>query len=264
MLNNITKIDTGKNNFSVSLKAIPDRHKHFWESFDSDWEPELKVALINFVDSDTIVLDLGAWIGPITLYTAALGAKHVYSLEPDTIAYSYLEENYNLNEGFKQSITLLNTAISKENGVIHIGPLSGRSLGESTTSIEGTNLTAVNSIDFSTLFEKYSILSAKKLCIKIDIEGSEKYILDDLIVQLKNVNIPILLIIGLHPYHYKNNDSKNVEICINELIKYFSSYNYIQRRDMGEIIKYPDQDTEWRSELYHPNGLFDIYFLKEK
>ena len=128
----------------------------------------------NFIDNETIVIDLGAWIGPITFFCAALGAKHIYAFEPDSRAFKFLNKNFLVNPNFKNQITLFNSAIGKFDGEIKIGPLLGRELGESTTSTEGTNLFSVPSLSVNSLFKNCQIESAKKICIKMDIEGSEK------------------------------------------------------------------------------------------
>jgi len=259
----LEKISFPDGEFMVVPEALSDRHKDFWKLYKDNWEKENLRAVSNFIDSNTTVIDLGAWVGPMTLYSAALGAKHVYAFEPDIRAHEFLQKNIAVNPKLQKNITLSKEAIAKIDGEIMLGPLSGRPLGDSTTSTEGTNLTPVTAISVNTLRKECQIDTAKKLCIKIDIEGSEKYVLEDVVNMLTSTNKPFLLIIEIHPFHLSTEDSKKVENCIKKLISISSNFVFKQRRRVGEVKKYPDIETEWKSELYHPNGLFDMTFQRK-
>lgn len=243
-------------------QALPERHKDFWKSFSDKWEEENIKTLSGFIDSNTTVIDLGAWVGPMTLLSAALGANHVYAFEPDKCAYEFLKENYLANPKLQDKITLFDSAVAKMDGEIKVGPLSGRPLGDSTTSTEGTNLVSVPSISVDTMKKECNLDSAKKVCIKIDIEGSEKYVLEDIVDMLASINNPFLIIIEVHPFHFNTEDSKNVENAIAHLISISNTFSFKQRRRIGDIQNYPNVETEWKSELYHPNGLFDMTFQR--
>ena len=258
------KISSPNATFVVVSQALPERHKDFWKLFKNEWENENRKALSDFIDSNTTVIDLGAWVGPFTLFSAALGAKHVYAFEPDNYAREFLQENYLANPVLQNKITIFKDAIAKVDGEIKIGPLSGRSLGESTTSTEGTNLMSVPSISIETLRSRCNLDMAVKTCIKIDIEGAEKYILSDIEKMLSKINKPFLLVVEIHPFHFNKEDSKIIESAIAKLISMSDEFNFKQRRRIGESRQYPNEETAWRSELHHPNGLFDMTFKKNK
>lgn len=259
----LEKISFPGGEFTVVTEALPERHKDFWKLFVDKWEKENRKALSDFIDSDTTVVDLGAWVGPLTLMSAALGARHVYAFEPDKQAYKFLEENYSVNTELQDRITLFDSAIAKIDGEVSIGPLSGRPLGDSTTSTEGTNSSLVPAINVNTMSEKCHLDSAKKICIKIDIEGSEKYVFQDIVNMIADTNKPFLIIVEFHPYHFNAEDSKRVEDAITKLISISTNSSFKQRRHIGEAQTYLDVGTEWKSELYHPNGLFDMIFERE-
>ncbi len=86
--------------FDVVPSALPERHRDFWNKF-SEWEPWNQRALRAFVTSESVVFDIGAWVGPISLLSAALGAKKVFAFEPDPDAYRMLEKNVRANLEFK-------------------------------------------------------------------------------------------------------------------------------------------------------------------
>ncbi len=260
----LEKITFRNGNFNIVPQALPERHKDFWKLFVSKWEEENRNALADFIDDETVVVDLGAWVGPLTLLSATLGAKHVYAYEPDPTAYAFLEKNCDANPQLKNKINIADKAIGKNDGEIYMGPLSGRSLGDSTTSTEGTNLIPVPSISVETMRTECHLDQANKICIKIDIEGSEKYVLPNIAKMLADINKPFLLIIEIHSYHFNKEDSEVVEGAIDDLTAISDKVIFKQRRREGEPIQYPDKETEWRSELYHPHGLFDITFLREQ
>jgi len=244
----------------VNPQSLPERHKDFWELFVNNWEKENRGAFSSFIDSDTAVIDLGAWVGPFTLFSAALGAKHVYAFEPDKCAHQFLNENYSVNPKLQNKITLFDFAIAKDEGILKIGPLLNRPLGDSTTTTNGINLSPVSAISVDTMLNTCHINTTKKICIKIDIEGSEKDILEDLINRIADIDKPFLIIIEFHPFCFTTEDSQRVEKAIKKLISISDKFSFKQRRRIGEVKTYPDVDTEWTGELYHPNGLFDITF----
>jgi FkbM family methyltransferase len=260
---NLETISLPNAKFTVVTQALPERHKDFWQLFRENWEKENRKALSDFIDSDTVVIDLGAWVGPMTLYSAALGAKHVYAFEPDGVAQKFLKANYAANIELQDKITLFESAIAKTDGEIGIGPLSGRPMGDSTTSTEGTNLTYVPSMSVDTMLEKCQFDSARKICIKIDVEGSEKYILQDIVDRLAATSKPFLILIEVHAYHFNTEDSNRVEKALDQLISLSDKFAYTQRRRIGEAQTYPDLEIEWKTELYHSAGLFDMTFERK-
>ena len=77
------------------------------------YEPKVVALFTSLLRKDSIVFDIGAWIGNYTLL-AATKAKQVIALEtnPDNIAR--LKSNISLNEGFDKIITILNIGASNK------------------------------------------------------------------------------------------------------------------------------------------------------
>jgi len=259
----ILKVSSLNKEFMVCPEALTERHKDFWERFQGNWEEENKKTFSDFIDNETIVIDLGAWVGPITFFCAALGAKHVYAFEPDTRAFEFLNKNFLINQNFKDQITLSNSAIGKFDGEIKIGPLSGRELGDSTTSTEGASLSSVPSISVDSLFKNCRINSSKKFCIKMDIEGSEKYILEDIANLLLKTKQPFLFLAEINAYHFNLEERKKIKKILEGLISASDKFVFKQLRRMGEPKVYPDVDTEWKSEIFHKYGYFDMTFERK-
>jgi FkbM family methyltransferase len=249
--------------FNVALDALPQRHADFWSKFVDGWEGQSMRAMKDFVDNDTVVIDVGAWIGPVTIYAAALGAKKVYAYEPDPKAYRFLESNCVINPESSGNIVLRAQALSEYDGKIQIGSLPGRDLGESTTTVTmGQNGIEVDSVSVSTMVKMCELHTAKKICIKIDIEGGEKDILPELIGALSYLGKPFLIIIEIHPYLFSAEESTKVERSLRELAMLADNFHFLQRRRIGELVRYPDDEAAFHAEVRHPNGLFDMIFSR--
>jgi FkbM family methyltransferase len=64
----------------------------FWRVYESGaWEPDTR-ALVDTLDQGVLFVDVGAWIGPVTLWALDRGAK-VIAVEPDHVAAAELRRN---------------------------------------------------------------------------------------------------------------------------------------------------------------------------
>lgn len=157
--------------FQVSSGA----HDDFWHAMAAGrWEGDTLRLFDSFVDGDTVVFDIGAWIGPTTLYGATLAAA-VVSFEPDPIACEELGRNVNLNraEARGERITVVNKAVGAVAGRMRLGSPEG--LGRSVSSAFYGNeaeSVEVDAIAFDSLADDPR-LTGSKAFVKIDVEGGE-------------------------------------------------------------------------------------------
>jgi len=183
------KITVTKNNFIFNV--IDDDLFHrppgfdYWEKFYPDSEPSVFRAYDKYLNKDKDFLDIGAWIGPNTLYAAKLSRK-VIAVEPDPVAFSFLKKNVEANE-FK-NVTLLEKAFSSSEQ-LSIDP--SVELGDSMTRVlDSVNpgREIVDGVDMEELLSlgDYSL-------IKIDIEGYESIAIPSFEESLINAKIPMLL-----------------------------------------------------------------------
>lgn len=69
----------------------------FWrDALDGGWEEDTFAFIAEHIRPGTVFLDIGAWIGPISLAAAGRGAR-VIALEPDPVAHESLTRNVALN-----------------------------------------------------------------------------------------------------------------------------------------------------------------------
>jgi len=207
---NITK---NKINFLVKDTTA---YQSFWK--DDNWEDFTYKCVDGWSNSDKIFIDIGAWIGPISLYASYLNKK-CYAIEPDPIAYSELSNNIELNS--INNISLHNLAILDKSGDIKLG---SEELGNSNTRISANeNAFNVKCVTFSDFIESHMINPSDISIIKIDVEGAELEILRDPFFK-SNFDIPVHL--SVHPDFLKN-----FHTDIREIFEFTKNYSYIVSND---------------------------------
>jgi hypothetical protein len=93
----IFKMKIIKKSVSFDVERNVEYNPNFWEMVSSNiWEPYTFDILEKFLSKQHSYLDIGAWVGPTTLFGAQL-AKKCYAFEPDPVAYSALIRNLDLN-----------------------------------------------------------------------------------------------------------------------------------------------------------------------
>ncbi len=186
---------------NASFDVIEDQP--FWKFLnDGNWEPGTFNVLESFLEPDKIFIDIGAWIGPVTLFAAAKGAR-VIALEPDPLAHQKLLQNIELNPGLKDRIKVLPFAISARLGS---STLYARSqYGASSSSLlkrtrDKLSDQIVETITLEKLLHDLEVKPDQISLIKIDIEGGEFGSLPVLGATFKKMRVPTVLI-SLHYGH---------------------------------------------------------------
>lgn len=151
---------------------IADAQPSFWQRLrEGHWEPGLLRFLAARLGPSTTLLDLGAWVGPVSLLAAACGAR-VIAVEADPVALDQFEANRAANPELAARIAVLPVAIAPRAGVIAMG--ARRKAGDSMSSLLLADapgawpVRAVTPADLSVLCTQ-----APDLVIKLDIEGGE-------------------------------------------------------------------------------------------
>lgn len=183
------------------------KYDPFWDTVaNNQWEPNTFQIFDRFIDEDHSFIDIGAWIGPTTLYGCQL-SKYCYSFEPDSIAFNELKKNVSLNPHLKQKIKLYDYCISDSCGKIRFG--SRTTFGDTMSSIlfnDSKKSLFVKTITLQKFIQQNKISDCN--FIKMDIEGGETIVLP----HIKNylaIEKPTIHL-SLHPHLFKDleNDSK--------------------------------------------------------
>jgi len=147
-------------------------HIGFWRDVARDrWEPELYDALQKHLRPDSVLADIGAWIGPTAIF-AARRCRKVYCFEPDPEAYRFLLWNVRLNG--LQNVVPFNVALAAEAGIRRmVSPAGG--LGDSKATLLPV-LDASSGVDVPCIrWSEWLALPGVERpdFIKIDVEGGE-------------------------------------------------------------------------------------------
>ena len=179
--------------------ARTDQEGGFWDLFvGNNWEPENISLIVNQMRPGRTFVDVGAWIGPLSLIAAKCGAR-VVAIEPDPVALHFLCMNLELNPDVKGRVTVVPKALSTRHGQTS---LASTRLGNSMASIvtKGADRASVETIDAKYWSQTLDLVSADML--KIDIEGAEFSVLPRLSRALRERR-PVLLL-SVHGYHFRD------------------------------------------------------------
>lgn len=124
-----------------------------------------------------VFLDIGAFVGRHSLEVARQSRSNkVYAIEPNPLSFRLLKRNIGLNS-FGKQITPIKAALSADDCKIRFivdGAVSRISSGNPSGSV------AVDSLSLKTLIRKNGINQSRICLIKIDVEGREHCILEQI------------------------------------------------------------------------------------
>jgi len=220
---NIFDLQINKASFKVDSSFSPE----YWCDIKSgNWEAHTFEIIDYFVDQTSVALDIGCWAGPLSLYMATKGAQ-VFCVEPDPVAYRALINNLGLNPNLKQNIHAFRLAIAVHEGTLNL--FARKSYGQSSTSLLNRSRDHMASATARgcPLANFVRIANISKIdFIKIDIEGGEFAIVDDLIKTIEKYHIPTLYL-SLHFAQLNESIYKNkigirpISLMLLKLEKYF-------------------------------------------
>ncbi|MDO6596416.1 FkbM family methyltransferase [Oceanihabitans sp. 2_MG-2023] len=194
-----------------TFQIDPGQNKHYWAHINAtDWEPHTFAIFNNFINENSIVLDIGAWSGVLTLY-AAKTAKMVHAIDPDPVCFKELNNNVALNLDVAKKIKTYKTAISDKKETLRLS--ARETYGASSSSILERKRDTENSLEIETTTLVDFLESAKIEhidFIKIDVEGAEFRILPTIKKALEKVNYPTLYISFHYSFLNENMYFKNI------------------------------------------------------
>lgn len=161
----------------------------FWESWAAgEWEKDTLDIVSRFVVEDSTFLDIGAWIGPLTLWAADLGAR-VIAVEPDRTALRYLWRNVEMNAD--ECVAIVEGAIADHSGTCRLAPQKDYGWGSSMSYVSNEGAT-VECWTLPGFFRRF-VGNADVSLVKMDIEGAEAKVLRTAAPFLASRGIPLLV-----------------------------------------------------------------------
>ena len=205
---NFHKINKNNEIFFLN-KDKNDPNLSFWLNIFHNWENETFQIFDQYLDKNKVFIDIGGWIATTCMY-GGRKSKHVYVVEADNYSFSYLTSNCKLNN---KNVTCINNAVYNESNLeLFFGKnifLQGSKLNDSTSQLY-TNDNSTNecykikTIRIHDIIDQYQINHNEISLIKVDIEGGEEYILNDLFDIYNSYRIPMY--ISFHYSWWKNKD----------------------------------------------------------
>ena len=184
----------------------------FWKNIYSQWENETFEIFDKYLSKDKIFIDIGGWIGTTAMY-GARNSKHVYAIEADK--YSVNDMMINLKINCTNNFTLINKAIyNVDNIKIKFGKnifLENSKMNDSTSQIYSDDVNTneyylAETITIESIIEKYQINIYEISLIKVDIEGGEENILNELFDIRVKYSVPLYI-----SFHYSWWKDKNLD-----------------------------------------------------
>ena len=178
---------------TVNLPDLPEYRKFYGKLMAGTWEPRTFEVLARNLDSETVYVDIGSWIG-VTPFWAAQSAKQVIAVEPDPKCVSILRE---LAPAYP-NVTVLEGALSPKASVtLHA---SGE-FGSSETSVLDVGDGPQASAPGLNLRSILGRAGNGPVFVKVDVEGYEYHLREELAglreCRLKGVQIAV------HPQLYE-------------------------------------------------------------
>lgn len=148
----------------------------FWSEFVGDWEPQTWDFYRSFSINNCTVIDIGSWIGPTALIAVLNGASKVILVEANPITINELRTTKYFDPELDTKWDLIEGCVSDRDGIIKFGSTTGELSSTSASSDRGSGSNV-----FSLRYEKIMKCAPDPSIIKIDIEGTEIKILEDII-----------------------------------------------------------------------------------
>jgi len=171
----------------------------FWSNLENgNWEPDTISFLNQRINNSVDFIDVGAANGSISLLAALKGAR-VLAFEAEEFIFNVAKRNFELNSDLKYRIEIRNEAISDSDGMLVYSKATNTKIISSIMFGAGPgagNTIQVKSLN-SVVNEFHQI--GRKLIIKIDIEGAEWNILNNLEVLREMKKHKATLLLAVHP-----------------------------------------------------------------
>jgi FkbM family methyltransferase len=216
-----------------------------------NYEKEETNLIRRMAGEDWIFFDIGANMGYYTLLFSTLSKKgRVYSFEPIPLCYHLLIANILLND--VSNVEVNNFALNNYNGVAQFS-ISKKS---ETSSFIHTGRDPIEKIIQTEVRKLDDYIKENAIeridFVKIDVEGSEKLVLEGALESLSKKELrPKVIMMELYDLNFVH-----YQTSVDEIVKFLDSYEYdafiISK---GSVIPFAEE---------HYNVFFNVFFVKKE
>jgi FkbM family methyltransferase len=150
------------------------------------WEPEISHLVSRILKADDVFVDIGANVGYDSLLGSSLVGPQgrVIAIEPSPTTFAKLKENIALNKS--TNICAVNVAVSDSVGALDLFDVSEDNCGAATTLARrgGKLIATVDALPLAHILTPSEMGSIR--LIKIDVEGAEPMILNDVLDHIED------------------------------------------------------------------------------
>ena len=248
---------TNKNDEKFLINNSITENLNFWKKIYPTWEPDTFAIFDKLLKKNKVFIDIGAWIGTTSMY-GCRKSKHVYSIEADNLSIKDLSLNLS-NNCIDNNYTIINKAVfNEDNTTINFGKnifMKDSKMNDSTSQIINKNSsysTQVKTITIDSILKKYNIEPSSISLIKVDIEGGEENILNDLYYLYKNHKVPIY--ISMHYEWWKDNNLNRFSFLTQK------NKDYIKNNPFADLL-FTGSDIEIHTKKNKLNNIKNNKFL---
>ena len=145
----------------------------FWKEYnETNWEERTLEIYKQYLNKNTVYIDIGTWLGVTIFYANEIGCKSIYGVEANPLSYELTSSNCILND---INAHLENIAITDKSGMVHFGSTNTNETS-SASSLRGDKFL----VQGKTFTEYLKDKPKDNLFVKIDIEGAEELIVSEL------------------------------------------------------------------------------------
>lgn len=169
----------------------------FWPQFRAGWESDTYRVMRRYLRPDRSCIDVGTWIGPTMLFAAEIGCRRIWGIEAHPVTYEVVAQNCRLNPSLDGLARLSNLCVcdcDRRGATVPFGEPADADAVSSASSMRGEHW-QVEATTLGRFMETNRIDDVS--FIKIDIEGAELLVLDDLLALRDRAGLAIHL--SLHP-----------------------------------------------------------------
>lgn len=211
----------------------------FWRKIENHkYEPDTLSFLENNLDSKSVLIDIGAANGAMAIL-GTLCDSPVYAFEPNPLMFRVASQNIELNKKSRKLAKIYNEAISTTNSEISFkAGTDSKVLSNIVFSETSRNFVNIKVKSLSGVVSEIAEVHKKSnILIKMDIEGAEWKIFNDLstLETLKEYRVKVLL--AVHPGFYRPPNKSirginrlNLEIFrIKNILESYKTYKQISK-----------------------------------
>ena len=223
--NNYLKINKNNEVFFIKNNEV-NPNFNFWKYVYTNWKKDTFDIFDKYLCKNKIFIDIGGWNGTTSMY-GSRKSKHVYVIEADK--QSVIDMKNNLEINCENNYTLINKAIYNIDDItVKLGKklfMNQSKMNDSTSQIYDDNdisdeYYSIDTITLVKLIENNKINFGEISLIKVDIEGGEEFILNDLYNIYFTYNIPIY--ISFHYAWWKNKNLDRFDFLTNTNKEYIN------------------------------------------